>query len=265
MITPFALKLALSFLIGGLWITVASVTAERLGTKIGGVIGGLPSTAVVAFGFIGWTQGAAQVFEATTTFPLAFAGNAFYLVAFAALARSGLWPAISGALAAWLGTQAILLTLSVNSVWLSIAVWLAALALAYLLLEHVLGVRSAERVRLHYTAGQMLGRAIFAGGMVALAVVMSRVGGPVWGSIFAAFPALYTSTLILIARSVGIHFARALTTALMVSSLVNVTVFVLALRWSVLALPLLIALAVAYLVSMVSAYGTYLFIQKQLS
>ena len=50
MTDTFILKLALSFLIGGLWITVASVAAERLGSKIGGVIAGLPSTAVVAFG-----------------------------------------------------------------------------------------------------------------------------------------------------------------------------------------------------------------------
>ena len=77
MIAPFILKLALSFLIGGIWITVASVAAERMGSKIGGVIGGLPSTAVVAFGFIGWTQGAQQAYDATTAFPLAFAANAF--------------------------------------------------------------------------------------------------------------------------------------------------------------------------------------------
>ena len=62
MTDTFILKLALSFFIGGLWITIASVAAERLGSKIGGVIGGLPSTAVVAFGFVGWTQGAQQIY-----------------------------------------------------------------------------------------------------------------------------------------------------------------------------------------------------------
>lgn len=265
MTDPFILKLALSFAIGGLWITFASVAAERLGTKVGGVIGGLPSTALVAYGFIAWTQGPQQAFDATTAFPLAFAGNALYLVAFAALAQRGLAAAVGGGVAVWLATQGLLLILPPPSIWLSVAVWLVVLVIAYWLLQHVLGVRAEERVRIGYTPWQMASRALFAGGMVALAVVMSKVGGPLWGSIFAAFPALYTSTLILISRSVGIHFARALTTPLMISSIVNVTLFVLALRAVILTTPLLAALAIAYAVSMVSAYGTYRFIQAKLS
>ncbi len=262
MTTPFLLKLALSFLIGGLWITVASVVAERMGSKIGGVIAGLPSTAVVAFGFIGWTQGAQQVHDVTTAFPLTFAANAFYLVAYAALSPRGLWAGIGAALLTWLSGEALILWLDVQSVWVSIVVWIAALVIAYWALERGLGVRSHERIKIQYTAGQMLGRAAFAGGIVALAVLGSQVGGPIWGSIFAAFPALYTSTLILVSRSAGVAFSRSLATPLMISSIVNVTVFVLALRFVVLHLPLIGALAAAYSISMVSAYGTYWFIKK---
>ena len=258
----FLLKLFFSFLIGGLWITVASVVAERMGSKIGGVIGGLPSTAVVAFGFIGWTQGAQQVFDATTAFPLAFAANAFYMVAFAALSPRGLWAGIGAALLTWLSGEALILWLDIKSVWISSIVWVVALVVAYLALERWLIVRSHERVKVRYTAGQMVGRAAFAGGIVALAVLGSRVGGPIWGSIFAAFPALYTSTLILVSRSAGVAFARSMTTPLMVSSVVNVTIFVLALRAVVMHLSLGGALAVAYAVSMVSAYGTYAFIKR---
>jgi hypothetical protein len=258
----FILKLALSFLVGGLWIALASVAAERLGSKIGGVIGGLPSTAVVAFGFIGWTQGAQRVYEAATVFPLAFAVNAFYMVAYAAWSPRGLWAGMGAALLAWLLGEALILWVDVQNVWVSIAAWLGALVVAYLALERWLGVRSHERIAVRYTAGQMLGRAAFAGGIVALAIVGSQVGGPVWGSILAAFPALYTSTLILVSRSAGLAFSRSLTTPLMVSSVVNVTVFVLALRFVVLHLPLGWALAAAYGVSMLSAYGTYAFIKK---
>jgi len=262
MTDTFTLKLVLSFLIGGLWITVASVAAERLGSKIGGVLGGLPSTAVVAYGFIGWTQGAQQAYDATTAFPLAFAVNAFYMVAYAALSPRGLWAGIGAALLTWLAGEALVLWLEIQNVWVSIAVWIAALVVAYLALERWLGVRSHERVGVRYTAGQMLGRAGFAGGIVALAVLGSQVGGPTWGSILASFPALYTSTLILVSRSAGVAFSRSLTTPLMVSSLVNVTVFVLAFRFLVLPLPLGGALAAAYAVSMVSAYGTYGFIKR---
>lgn len=257
----FILKLAFSFLIGGLWVTVASVAAERLGSKIGGVIGGLPSTAVVAYGFIAWTQGAQAAYAATTVFPLAFAVNAFYMVAFAATSPRGLWAGIGAALLTWLSGEALILWLDVKSLWISVAVWIAALVAAYLVLERWIKVRSHERVVVRYTTGQMLGRAAFAGGIVALSIVGSRVGGPIWGSVFAAFPALYTSTLILVSRSAGVAFSRSLTTPLMVSSLVNVTVFVLAFRTVVLHLPLGWALAAAYGVSMVSGYGTYAFIK----
>jgi len=261
--TPaFILKLALSFLIGGLWITLASVAAERLGSKIGGVIGGLPSTAVVAFGFIGWTQGAQQVYDATTAFPLAFAANAFYLVAYAALSPRGLWAGIGAALLTWLSGEALILWLDIQDIWISVAVWIAALVVAYLALERWLGVRSHERVKIRYTTGQMAGRALFAGGIVALAVLGSQIGGAIWGSILAAFPALYTSTLILVSRSAGVPFSRSLATSLMISSVVNVTFFVLALRLVVLHLPLGGALAAAYAVSMGSAYGTYRFIKR---
>jgi hypothetical protein len=136
------------------------------------------------------------------------------------------------------------------------------MVVAYLALERWLQVSSHGRIKIRYTAGQMAGRAAFGGGIVALAVLGSRVGGPVWGSILAAFPALFTSTLILVSRSAGAAFSRALTTPLMVSSLVNVTVFVLALRCVVLRLPLGWALAAAYAISMVSAVGTYLFIKR---
>jgi CubicO group peptidase (beta-lactamase class C family) len=262
MTSDFLLRLALSFLIGGLWITAASVLAERMGSKIGGVIGGLPSTVVVAFGFIGWTQGAQQLYDATTAFPLAFAVNAFYMVAFAAFSPRGLGAGIGAALTVWFLTEALILWLGVNNILVSMALWGVALVSAYLALERWLKVRSHERVRIRYTARQMLGRAAFAGGIVALAVLGSRVGGPIWGSVFAAFPALYTSTLILVSRSVSVSFARSLATPLMISSMVNVTVFVLALRLLALRLPLGWALAASYVASMISAYGTYAFIRR---
>jgi hypothetical protein len=46
----FLLKLALSFIVGSLWITMGTVLAERYGTKIGGLVAGLPSTILISFG-----------------------------------------------------------------------------------------------------------------------------------------------------------------------------------------------------------------------
>ena len=241
---------------------MASVAAERLGSKVGGVIGGLPSTAVVAFGFIGWTQGAQQVYDATTAFPLAFAVNAFYLVAYAALSPRGLWAGIGAALLTWLSGEALIL-------WLDIQKHLGFDGrLDRGPGRRLPGAGARARGALSRTDQDPVhGRAdAGAGGLCRGHRRAGRTGEPGGrphlGQHLAAFPALYTSTLILVSRSAGVAFSRSLTTPLMVSSVVNVTVFVLALRFVVLHLPLGGALAAAYGVSMVSAYGTYWFIKR---
>ena len=59
----FWIKFGLSFLVGGVWVTLSSVAAERFGSKAGGLIGGLPSTIVVTLLFIGLTQSAERAAE----------------------------------------------------------------------------------------------------------------------------------------------------------------------------------------------------------
>ena len=53
---PFVLKLVLTAFVGGSWVVLSTIIAERAGTKLGGVIAGLPSSSLIAFLFIGWTQ-----------------------------------------------------------------------------------------------------------------------------------------------------------------------------------------------------------------
>ena len=101
--TPFFLKVALGFLVGGVWITLTTVAAERLGSRVGGFIGGLPSTVVVALSFIAWTQGVRQAYEATTALPLAFAVNALFLIVYTVCVRRGLvaWFVLQSGVVLW--------------------------------------------------------------------------------------------------------------------------------------------------------------------
>jgi len=261
----FYYKLIFSLIVGGVWITLATIIAERFGSKVGGVIGGLPSTAVVAFFFIAWTQGPQQMFDVTTVFPMTFAANAIYLVVYAILVRRGLWPGIAGGLLVWGLLETLLILSGVKSFPASLVIWLVILLLSYHILENRLHVRSHGRVAIRYSPTQVAWRGVFAGAMVAFAVVMSKVGGPIVGSIFSSFPALFTSTMIITARSAGVQFARALVTPLLISSEVNVVVFAIALRYVILGVSLPAAIAIAYGVSMVSAYLTYLFIKAKLT
>ena len=85
----FWYKLGLSFVVGSVWVTLSTITAERYGSKIGGLIGGLPSTAVVALLFIGFTQTPLAASEATTIMPLAQGFNGLFIIVYLLLVRRG--------------------------------------------------------------------------------------------------------------------------------------------------------------------------------
>jgi hypothetical protein len=50
---PYWFKLLIRFCVGGLWVTLTTIVADRFGSKLGGWIGGLPSTIVVTLFFAG--------------------------------------------------------------------------------------------------------------------------------------------------------------------------------------------------------------------
>ncbi|MCX7965133.1 MAG: hypothetical protein N2596_00710, partial [Syntrophorhabdaceae bacterium] len=65
----FLIKVIISFIIGSIWITGSTYIAERYGTKLGGVVVGLPSTIIFGLLFIGWTQSVEVAVEATDIVP----------------------------------------------------------------------------------------------------------------------------------------------------------------------------------------------------
>ena len=68
--TIFLVKIALSFFIGGSWVVLATHLADKLGSKIGGLITGLPSTLLFGLFFLGWTQSSQAAVTATSITPL---------------------------------------------------------------------------------------------------------------------------------------------------------------------------------------------------
>ena len=47
------LHLILAFAVGGAWVGFATLIAERYGSALGGLVGGLPAISIVSFLFIG--------------------------------------------------------------------------------------------------------------------------------------------------------------------------------------------------------------------
>ncbi len=214
-------------MVGGIWVTMSSVAAERFGSKVGGLIGGLPSTIVVTLLFIGQTQSAERAAESAVIVPLVMGVNGIFVMVFIFLSRRGLTPALTGALLTWFCLASLLMVLNIRALWISILGWLLLAVGCFLVVEKGMKIVSQGRKATRYTAAQIGGRAALSGTVVAFAVLMSKVAGPLAGGIFATFPAVFLSNLIISYRSGGAVFASAVAKSLMVSGMITVPIYAL--------------------------------------
>lgn len=226
----FWLKLALSFIVGSLWVTLTTLSAERFGSRVGGLIGGLPSTVVIALLFIGFTQSPQVAAQATTVMPIAQGLNGLFVLTFMSLVRRGVWVGILGALLVWFVQSLILYLLDIQSIWLSLTGWLVLLIFCYWVLERWMKVTSRRKVQASYPSFQIIWRAVFGGAVIAWAVFMGKIGGPLLGGIFGSFPAMFLSTLVITSITGGPDFSRSVGKALLISGLINVPVYEIVVR-----------------------------------
>jgi hypothetical protein len=225
--TIFWIKVGLGFLVGGIWVSMSSVAAERFGSKVGGLIGGLPSTIVITLLFIGLTQTPGRASESAIIVPLVMGLNGIFVVVFLSLSKRGLLPGLVGALLTWFCLASILIALNIRYLWITIPTWLLLAAGCFLVVEKRMKIISQGRKAVRHSAGQIAGRAAVSGTVVAFAVFMSKVAGPLAGGIFATFPAVIISNLIISYRSGGVDFARAVGKSLMVGGMITVPIYAL--------------------------------------
>ena len=261
----FFAKLALSFLVGSLWVTLSTLAAEKYGSKVGGLIGGLPSTVVVALLFIGLTQSPLAASSATTVIPLAQGFNGVFLVAYLYWIRKGLWPGLLAALAVWAAQAGLLLAVGLKHLWISLAGWLVLAAGCILIVERAMNIPSRPGVRVRHTRGQVLVRALFGGTVIAFAVLMGKLGGPILGGLFSTFPAMFLSTLVITFYDGGADFSRAVGKSLMISGEVNIVLYAVLARFFYVKWGLALGTAAALAVCLGSGYLLYLYLIKRLN
>jgi uncharacterized membrane protein (GlpM family) len=263
--SSFFYKLGLSYVVGGAWIILTTVTAERHGSIIGGLIGGLPSTAVVALLFIGFTQTPLAASEATTIMPFAQGLNGLFIITYLLLIRRGLLFGISSALLTWLLLASVLAAIGIRSFWVSVAGWAALVSSCILVVTRWLEIPSRKKVPVRHTTQQIVLRALFGGAVIAFAVFMSKLAGPVFGGILATFPAMFLSTLVITHRTGGAEFSRAVAKVLMISGMINVALYAMAVRYLYTLLGLACGTALAFIFSCGTGYVTYLIMRARLS
>jgi uncharacterized membrane protein (GlpM family) len=261
----FWLQLLLACLVGSVWVTLTTIAAERFGSTVGGFIGGLPSTAVVSFFFIGLTQTPSVASRATTVFPLAYGFTGLFLVLYATLASKGITIALLGSLVVWFTLSGLVVALDVQNFTLSLTGYAVILLVSLYVLERKLKLASVPQARVHYSARQIAWRAVLSGLMIAFVVFIAKSSGPIFGGVFSAFPAVFISTLILCYQSRGIEFSRAITKPLLVTGMITIVIYSVGVRYFYPGLGLVLGTVAAYATAMAFAYFTGIVIHTKLA
>lgn len=223
---------------------LASMAAQRFGGKVGGFIAGLPATSVLAIFFITYTEGARHGYDVTGVFPLAISGNAVFLAAFVAFSKKRFSGGLIAALAIWILVQSILLYFHPVRFGVVVTLGVVLFLVSFLFIGSLDTPDPGTRPVRHGMV-EIAIRAGSGGAIIVLAMIGSRLGGPVFGGILSAFPATVVATLIITDVYGGKDLARVMARPMMVSGVVNCMVFALVYRHVVLQMHILGALASA--------------------
>jgi len=218
MINEFVLKVILSFVIAGSWIATATLLAERLGSKVGGLLANLPSNILISLLFIGLTQSVSFAAEASRAAPIGMLIDSIFLFVFILALKKGLKPAVVASLATWFGLALIAGTLQYDNMIVGIVAYALVTAFVFYILEYKMKIPAHDKSKKVYSPLQLLVRAIFAGTVVASAIIIASVGGSFWGGLFATFPAVLTSSMVILTMLQGSAFAQATGKVMMLSS-----------------------------------------------
>ncbi|MFC1912137.1 DUF3147 family protein [Chloroflexota bacterium] len=261
----FLAKLGLSFIIGGAWVTFATIAAERLGTKIGGIIAGAPSMISIALFFIGWTQTPSFASQATTIIPITMGINTLFVIIYVVLSRFNFYLSILTSLIFWFTLTLLLVFLKFDNFICSIVVYIACLAFSYYILEKRMRIKSETQKNIQYSLLQLIFRISLSGGIITLAVLMAEVGGPLFGGAFSAFPAVVLSIIILTYFAQGKSFSSATLKVMVLGGGISLVIYAVVVRYAYLHIGLIWGTLLAYLVSIICAYFLYLYVRKIIS
>ena len=202
--TIFLIQLVTSFIVGGGAIALLSFLAERVHSRIAGIILAFPTTVALGFFFLGWAvspQTAADVVPATLIplgLSMVFAAIYPYIGELAARSIRNKIGQISISyvlsMGIWLAAAISMVIFQINNLIIGVVGYLSLIALAHLLLYRK---KYEKPITLTYSLSQKLGRAAFAGLILVLVVFLGKTVNPFWGGILAMFPAAFSSVIMI--------------------------------------------------------------------
>lgn len=206
-IDPFVYKWILSLLVGAAWVIVSTTVAEKISGKVGGLITGLPSTAVVAFLFIGLTQGTDAVKTASISLLLMSGFYSFFFITYLLLSKKTFSKALMGSFIIWF-TFAILVSLiNPSNLFLSFIAWLLMIVSSIIWASKNISIQ-ANKIPKKVISSPIWFKSLLSGLIISSVVLISKIAGPSWGGIFATFPSLSIVTILVTEKSGGLEFTR---------------------------------------------------------
>lgn len=203
--TAFLLQTLVPFILSALVVVLITVVAERFGTKIGGILGTLPSTIVIAFLFIALTNSIEFAVSSVSIVPAEMGINLVFLMLFAILAKKSFKIAVIGSLSIWAILSTLLFYSNLTILPIAISIYIIALIATFFILENGIKISSIGRRHVQYSALKILMRGLVAGIVIAVSVVLSNLSAILSG-IFSVFPAIFLSTMIISYREHGPDF-----------------------------------------------------------
>jgi len=217
--SPVLVHIVLSFVLAGTWIAGSTLIGERLGSRKAGLIANLPSNILISLLFMALTKGSEYAAAATAGVPIGIAIDTIFLAVFIFILPAGLWKALAASLAAWAAVAVLVLViLPPIGFGFSILVYLVVAAILFLLVNAGLGTERPEKKPVSFSWEIVAIRAFFAGSVVAGAVAIAQVAPPYMTGVLATFPAVLTSTMVILTMSQGAAFARAAGKIMILSS-----------------------------------------------
>ncbi len=212
--SPLLYQTILPFLFSAIIVIIITVVAEKYGTKVGGILGTLPSTIVVAFVFIAINQDVFFASQSAAVVPAELGINLLFLFCFALFAKRSPLLAFIISFGVWGLSSYLLFVGNLTNIFVSWILYLSIFAIAFGLLEYKIKIPSIPKAVVHYTPQKILLRGILAGIIIAIAVMLSNINAVLSG-IFSVFPAILSSTMFIFVREQGPQFAAGMAKSMM--------------------------------------------------
>jgi hypothetical protein len=208
-------QIVIPFILSAFVVILITMVAERYGTKVGGILGTLPSTIVIAFLFIAINENELFASQAAAVVPAELGINIIFLFIFSLLVHRSTILAFVGTFAAWSALSFLLVFFNMENIAISIIIYLVTLLFCFFILEKRKAIPSRGMVKIHYTPIKIMLRGVLAGIVIAIAVFLSDVGSIISG-IFSVFPAILSSTMLISVREHGPDFAAGMAKSMMI-------------------------------------------------